>query len=431
MLTIISEKQNKRDRHPIYYRTLVDDAGNEIRKERFDCRIVVVRKDRDKKICLMDAMGNLREEPTIYVNGSSYSGFSAKLQVAGAIQLLYTFCDLYGYNPKELTIGQVKEMMNFMSGTTVHPEPGETRTLRKASTVNQKYGIIKTYIIAKEWRTHAFSNYKSIKVKTNSGTDIEREEVKRIDANRLKENPLKKLMAPKHITPEQMKMIAKKMRENNDFVSLALSRLQYSYGLRRGEALGITTEDIYLETDNFGTTTYHITLRNRVSDAPYQSCKGKYHPSSTDEYGSSTCRDSVWKINISKEMYDQLQTLIMQTREYVQQSPIRQRNYEKDSKADSVICYGRDNRYVFIGKNGRRLSGQTWNNTLKGYYLELGISIDEGVKNSNCSHRLRHASSTTCSIYYTPLEKDENELRAKFLEELDTLIPEFNADEKE
>lgn len=451
MVIIISEKPNTKDRHPIYYRTVLDEAGNEVSKERFDCRILTVEQNGIKKICLMDSRGNLREEPTEYINRSVYSGYWAKRQVADALQLFYTFCDLYGYDPKEITIGQVTEMMNFLSGTSVRPEVGSKRTLRKAGTVNQKYAMIKKYVLSNEWRINAFMNTKNIRTKTTYGTDIEHEVNRRVDANKLKEDPMRKMTIPKHITPEQMKLIAKRMRENKDTVSLAASRLQYSYGLRSGEMLGITTEDIFQDTDNFGTTTYHIILRNRISDASYQSCKGRYHPTSPDEYGSSFYMGSKWQINISKEMYDQLQRLVRQTREYVSMSPAREKNYKEDSKADSVICYGRDNRYVFIGRNGRRLSGQTWNNILKRYFLEQNIDIDEGTKKSNCSHRLRHgfamfhahyakypmsaiqlqqamrhASSSTCAIYYTPLQKDVDELRGKFLDELDSLIPEFD-----
>ena len=455
MNQIITEKRLKRPRHSIYYRSLIDDSGAVVKEEAYDCRILVRENNGKKIICIMDAQGGLRKEATRYVNEElMVLGFGTQRQTAGALQLFHTYCDIVHADPMKMTQGDVTGLKHFLLGITVQPVVGFERTLRKDNTVNQIYGMIKKYVKShadEGWQISAFSQTTVAHLRVPIGTDVSVDIVREKDVNTLRTSSMKNRVAPKHITPKQMERILNSMIAKKDIAGIVISRLQYSYGLRSGEALGVTEEDIVTASDEKGKTIYKIVLRNRITDRLDQSCKGLYHPKRTDEYKNSLYKQSKWEISISKSMYDQLQDYLRISRSPERKSDAWKKNYASDTLADSVENHiGGANHYVFIGTNGRRISGQTWNNHLKSYFLMNDISVDEGLKTSNCSHRLRHgfamfhaqysshpmtllelqralrhASPTTCYIYFTPLPEEELALRNSFLDELETLIPEF------
>lgn len=458
MQEIITERQLKKPRHSIYYRSLIDDSGTVVNEEAFDCRILVNKTNGNDYICIMDASGGLRREATRYVNIELVCpGFGTRRQTAGALQLFYTYCDLTRTDPKNMTIGSVIGMMNFLLGVTVQPVAGSQRTLRKDTTVNQIYGMIKKYVLIHKdqgWNTYAFSQTTNSHVSVPIGKDVAVDVVRAKDVNTLRTNSIVKRLAPKHVTPKQMSGLLQSMIQRKDTTGILISRLQYAYGLRSGEVLGLTEEDVVFETSADGESPYKLILRNRISDRLDQSCKGLFHPKSPDQYEGSLYKQSRWKIDISDSMYNQLWNYIRKTHNQEGKTEKWRRNYDKDMVADCVNKHplGKvgKNHYIFAGVNGRRMSGKTWNNHLKCYFLENGIPIDEQMKTSNCSHRLRHgfamlhaqysehpmtvlelqralrhASPTTCYIYYTPLPEEELALRNSFLEEIDTLIPEY------
>ena len=60
-----------------------------------------------------------------------------------------------------------------------------------------------------------------------------------------------------------MQAIAALMKVKKDLCGLCLCILMYGYGLRAGEALGLSTEDLHKE-ERDGNVYYSIILRNRI-----------------------------------------------------------------------------------------------------------------------------------------------------------------------
>ena len=231
----------------------------------------------------------------------------------------------------------------------------------------------------------------------------------------------------------------------------------YGYGLRAGEALGLSTEDLHKE-ERDGNVYYSIILRNRISDHDDQACKRLYHPKTPVEYSSSYWQDSYWEIPIEERHYDLFMQYYRESRDV---DIIRKKHTGKgdaakiirtinaETLADSVEG-GSQNHYLFVCENGHRLSLQTWNYRLKQYYVAVGVRPDRDKRYLNASHRLRHgfamwhahycphpvtmlqltmmmrhSSVASTQIYYTLTEEDELELRHLHNNELHDLIPEF------
>ena len=222
----------------------------------------------------------------------------------------------------------------------------------------------------------------------------------------------------------------------------------YGYGLRLGECLGLTMEDI-TETHVNGKLVPVLLIRNRMSDAKYQYAKNLLHVSNKNQYRSRDYQLSRWKIIITYELYEELIGYI----ESAHSSAMEKYpdNYEKGA-ADivSVLDAPESNHYVFLNRYGRVLNDQTWNAHLKNYFSEAGIPIDHDVREKNLSHRfrhgfamfharfsehpvaalelsrmMRHKNILSTMVYYNPTFEDELKTKTEFQNELYTLIPEL------
>lgn len=439
--------QKKRGTRNVYYLTTTNSAGVPIRKVTYDCRIMVSKKDNVKCIYLLDRLGNVRKDPQIYLNEfCAAENYSTRMQRALALNLLYLFTDLYAKDPKEMTRSDVRELMNFMLGISVQPDEGGNRTLRNPKTVNTYYSFIKKYIMDRGWNSSAFMDTTAYRTETTIG-DVRYNVRHYKDANTMRVSPLKNTMPPKHLNLEQATRLVDEVLKDKDPVMYILVRLQMGYGLRCGEALGITMEDIKKRNDK-----YYIILRNRCSDKPWQHCKTLYHPRSIEEYDKDVYTSmETGKIFIEKSFYDRIMDYIEKSWNESMPQKWRKR-MEEDTRADNVESPKhkdwKPNRYIFIGKNKRLLSAQTYNYRLKQLFKRIGIPVDEGQKQTNCSHRLRHTfamilttygkdkatsvqlkslmrhhSVLSGQAYYTPTEEETANMRKDFIQSIQELIP--------
>lgn len=442
MRQVITE--GKIGKRSVFYLNEIDEAGIATKKELFDCKIEVIRRDGKTDIFIEDKDGHIRQKPFEYLNEVRRGKpLTSRLLMANAIQLMYTYCEIRHLNPEAMNMAQVSDMINFMLGLGVDAEPNGSVTFRSPKTVNAYLGSIRAYLTEMDMDKSGFVLAQPI----STISVIERDRLSRAPriktAVTVKTDPKRNREVPKHIRPEEMKKMVTLMKENGDIRSLLICNLQYGYGLRSGEALGLTREDLVTEKEG-DKTFYYIILRNRVSDKIFQYCKNLLHPLAQEEYDLGFYRDSYWKIDIGQKLYDELIQYYNNSRS--------QTNTEKileNTKADSVNGEGL-NYYLFAGDNGKVLSGQTWNNHLTKYYLEIGIEPDHGRRYANCSHRLRHgfamwhaqyrkeplsllelmklmrhASPDSTAVYYTPLPEDQIRLHEEYAAEMRELIPEF------
>jgi integrase/recombinase XerD len=164
----------------------------------------------------------------------------------------------------------------------------------------------------------------------------------------------------------------------------------YGTGLRIGEVLGLTVEDIEkYDTED----SYKLILRNRLSDKKYQLAKGCISVKNKSTYSSSEYKTKnkgyeeliiVGNIKILLDEYISMSTNVFNTSEKVIS------NIAKFATADNVTFKNLNNRYIFLNKNGTPLSSSGWNKFLKTVFNAVGIPIDKYSKTENLNHRFRH-----------------------------------------
>ena len=217
----------------------------------------------------------------------------------------------------------------------------------------------------------------------------------------------------------------------------------YETGMRIGEVLGLTNEDVIPQKldDKYHNCVY---IRNRVSDKRYQLAKTTIKPASIKEYHFkkyNTINAGYQMVFITDELYELLGKYIDHAHNEARKDHAKR--YQNSTIADSV-CGNPDNFYIFI----YRLSNITWNKTLRSIYEEVGIQVDEKIRDNNLSHRfrhgfamfqiqerhmdavqlakmLRHKSVSSVMKYYRPTISDKIRIKEEYTKDLYSLIPEL------
>ncbi|MCR5827558.1 MAG: site-specific integrase [Bacteroidales bacterium] len=439
----------------VYFKCKTDDAGIVVEKQIYHCEVKQIPTSHGRDLAIFDSTGRIRVRPTVYIQElRANKPITTRRQMAVALNFLYMFCDIYNVDPENMSGDDVQRFMQFLMGTFIRPEPYMKVTHRSPHTVNVYLGYIRKYydtyhICMDGFKLQSTNAVKMPRLSDLGGSYTPSTKIYRTEAT----DPKRKSRQPKHIRPFELEKIVKLMEAKDDTCSLCLCILMYGYGLRAGEALGLTTEDMCVEESN-GVTSHKLILRNRISDNRDQYCKGLYHPKDSSEYQSRYWLDSFAYITIAERHYALLEQYYFNSRYYPRglKSQAQVEKYYKNlntyTKADATEK--KFNHYLFICKNGKRLSLQTWNYTLKQYYTAAGVVPDRGRRYLNASHRLRHgfamwyahycsnpvtiiqlakmlrhSSITSTEKYYTMTPEDELKIRTQHNLELHEYIPYF------
>lgn len=456
MAEFISEGSLPRGKR-VYFRCKTDAAGVVIEKKVYSGGVRKVKTDFGEDLAVFDNEGRIRKKPTIYIQElRANKPMSTRREMGIALDLLYKFGELYFVDPENMTATDVERFKQFLMGTGIKPEPGTKVTRRSPHTVNVYLGYIRKFydecsLCLDGFKLETPQSVKIPRLAETGVTHVNGKKKYRSEATDAK----RKRRVPKHVRPNEMREMVRLMKEKNDFLSLCLVVLMYCYGLRAGEALGLTKEDLHREKHD-GSVYCCIILRNRLSDRHDQSCKGLYHPKSLLEYNADYWLDSYWEIPIEERHYDLLMQYFVESRdvnkihrEHKAKGSAAKiiRTINSETVADSVEGEGL-NHYLFIGRNGNRFSLQCWNYRLKGYFVQAKVKPDQGKRYRNASHRLRHgfamwyaqyssnpvtilqlakmmrhSSLSSTEIYYSITEEDELEIRKIHNQELRNLIP--------
>ena len=435
----------------IYYRKEVEPSGKIVACERFDCKSFVFIHGGKVKIFVGDRFDILRYAPYIYINDLRSGGrISTRKQMAIALQRYYTFCDLYDYDPKHFSAQGVERYIRFLYGCDVMGEDGEEIKGLCVETAKSEVSMVHSFLSKMKYDTEAFDDKSLVQSSiTTSGGRHEPLTRERYSISReLRSDPLKRFNTPKHFTPNQAKKIVEMMVLLKDTEMLLIFRLGYGVGLRRGEILGITTEDIVEEYDDeAGCQTYKIIIRNRLTDNPDQRAKTLRVPHNEASYKSQDFIKSCQEVEISKSLYDDLKQLYEQTRKYNELGFNRYHALLKATKADSWNGKKANNYYLFFNffrGEYYRLSGQTLNNRLKKYYdmIDLDLSnVSHAMRHSFAMFHayyskeklgmehlrviMRHASAKSTEVYFNLTPAEKRELRERYSVEMAELIPQF------
>lgn len=364
--------------------------------------------------------------------------------VLNALKILYSFLKLYDLKIESLSKNDVQNLFSFLEGISKKGNLYQLDlfTLRSPSTIETYIALYRSFVLFlgydKSPLLKKSSNYKLI---YNDETDFPMK-IYKYDVSIKNYKP--ELSTPRYISVEDFKNILEVIRKEYTLREECLVRLMYENGLRLGEALGITNEDIVVnEKGNF------LYIRNRCSDSSDQLAKWRMIPKNIKDYKTKKYQTK----NIGYQVVYLTDTLLDKINDYVNEFHLSesvkfQSNYQKYSYADSVEDDNNDNFYIFINSIGRPLSQNLWGKTLRGIFKKAGLNVDKGIREHNLSHRFRHGYAmfmvkyknvdaltlknllrhnhiNSVKHYYRPTDEEVIEQRTSLVASIYEVIPEL------
>lgn len=322
------------------------------------------------------------------------ASFHSKELAAIALKLLFIFVDIFNIDFKKITLEDAKLLKSFMGGESKVYGNYKINldTQRSSDTVNSYMGVYRAFyeyvgIYNSPFHMKALN---SLKVNTH-GNKVSDKLILNSKSNK---NSTK---VPMYIKPHEIEKIITVIRNEYTLRDEIIVRLMYECGMRIGEVLGLTLEDINTSPDEIDVSEEgcgELIIRNRLSDEPHQYAKGCMEPKSKRSYRSNAYnQDGIGYQKVNPSM-----DLLMSIEEYIEDmfssfSDKRRENYCKFSVADKVTVgefLEGDNYYIFINKNGTPLHKSGWNKTLREIFLKSGLKLDRSKRKHNLSHRFRH-----------------------------------------
>lgn len=289
----------------------------------------------------------------------------------------------------------VDELILFLLGEPYTSKKGyqfDLSVKRSASTVKDYFSSYNNFISEMGFRvSYADWNYKRIQEKIKLKATIKPEKTKGVE----------------YITPNEYELLLKNSESEGLNIQLVL-KLMYEYGLRLGEVLGLTNEDVVEEDSAFV-----IYIRNRTSDRLYQVAYGLKKINERMDFPHDNQKDIQWRIEISEDIYKCLKTLLSEINEYIYDLGYRVQGL----RAKSIdLNYSDINLYLFYKefKNMKKialLSDQTFNNVLISLYNKAGIDYDINSK-STLSRRIRNGFAMY-HVKYAETKATPEELQEK------------------
>jgi integrase len=374
----ISIESFKREIKGYTYFILIDNSGN----------------------CIRDAYDFLNTFKT-YAIGDKV--LKIREQALTALKLLYSYMELYQITRLEhIDEDEIKRFKSFLRG-------GEFRgtecdfigiTKRGNTTINIYQYYYRRYFKFLGLKENIFLDEVLISSERSSGPGF---------LSHAKKNITKKFAQSERIyasreTPKYLsykEYLCIKELIDNDF-SLRediIVTLMYKYGLRIGEVLGLTLEDV--EESVGETYAGKLILRNRVTDKGWQHAKSCLNVLSREDYLSKAykTRDVGYQvIELDSEDFNMVSDYMTASRSPLaykrkdRKKSIVLDNLEKKNVADKVTNRNdiNKNSYLFISKNGTPLTGEGWNKICRKIFEGVGIPVDKGVREDNLNHRFRH-----------------------------------------
>lgn len=439
-------KEEKQGAKSVYYKITTDKAGKELSKRKVEIPLYRIDRDDGVWFLLYDDDMNILTEPTRYLNFMmSMKSITTRKNSANSLRLLYIFLSLHNCNVRDITLEKLNELIKFLQGINLNPVSHQVETYRCNESVNNYLGVYREFFRQSKIPCEALFDAK-VSVQTFTfGNDSTGTTEKTQYINNLRTSSNARSI-PKYISPDEFEALNKKAIEKQDKLAQCIMRLMYCYGMRLGEVLGLTIEDIK-EASRDNTLVPLIIIRNRVSDKEFQYAKNLGHIQNKEAYKSKQYTKSRAEIIIDYSLYELILDYINEVH-----VPILENNPDKYAKGNADIVSLRDipefNHYVFLNRKGNVLSGQTWGNYLKQYFLECNIQIDTNVKEFNLSHRfrhgfamlhahyrshpvnalelqtmMRHKALSSTMVYYNPTAEEEFKIKEEFIQELFELIP--------
>lgn len=370
-----------------------------------------------------------------------------------ALKQLYAYCELFDLVLENISSIQVQSLLNFLYGINSKGEFNlQLSTKRSPETVNNYITTYRSYFEFLDVKENAFNSktigrYSKASVAKGLLGHLHKNDTSRYKITQ-KISSRKKV--PKYIGIDEYKKIIECVRERFTLREEIIIRLMFETGLRIGEVLGLTLEDVRTTAEEMESLDIEdvgkISIVNRVSDKSYQMAKNRFIPKDKSSYELS-----VYQEENMQYVYPKIMIIVLLDK-YIEEvhgnlSDTTRLNYLA-AIADKVDekSFKEENYYIFLNKNGKPLSKSGWNKILRDIFNIVGLDIDNDRRRNNLSHRfrhgyamylvqhrnytplqlkdaLRHRSMSTVMTYYNPTEEDIYEINKEAADTLYKIYP--------
>lgn len=443
--------EKKLDNQSVFTKVILDVDGAEISSRSVLVPMYKIEKNSFIYYVIYSSKMEVISDAYEYLNFTlSDNPITTRTKSAYAIRLLYCFLELGNLDIHTLSEKNMKELQFFLKGIGSVNEKHSLKTQRTSNTINSYMATYRSYFTNRKIQWNALFRSRVTITETNIGSDYSSSTERTRYSNNLRTGtPVGYI--PKYLSPDDFRKLYRLAMDKNDKTAKIIMHLMYAYGLRLGEVLGLTIEDISeIKFDN--KLLPAICIRNRISDKPFQYAKGLPHVNRPQQYKRKDYKIQSSQIIISYELYEEIIEFVNITHD---DAKSKYPEYYKTTIADTVSAQStvETNHYVFLNSYGRVLSDQTWNNRLRAYFIETQIPIDSDVRENNLNHRfrhgfamfharysekplnilelqkmMRHKSITSTMVYYNPTPEDEFLIKTEFQNELYNLIPELKVE---
>lgn len=390
---------------------------------------------------------------------------NTKYQALTALRLLYSFLELFDLNIENLTGEDINNLKYFLRGMSPKGKfiSIDLNTERISDTINIYLSIYRKYT-----KFLGLEDSELNKISPFSVTLYDpRTEIKvKYEQYEYNERVTKREKLPKYITLPEYKRILDCIDAEYTLREKCIVRLMYEGGLRIGEVLGLTAEDVKRKEytnkqtgENFESGV--IYFRNRITDKRYQLCKRHIIPTNKRTYSTRAYKDDVDKAFISTDLVDMIDDYINDKHDsYYRKSDLSKARFESNYKKYTethIVNYSENldaehnnildtNYYIFINSLGKPLNISTWNKILREIFKKCDIKLDINKKEHNLNHRfrhgfamfmrqykkvslmdlkklMRHASISSTEIYDNPSDEDIAAIKKDYSETLEELLP--------
>lgn len=369
-----------RDTHGGSYYTITDSGGE---RTVVDITSGTGSYGGEETDILYDADMNILFKPSAYLYDElRHAPESSRTRAVSALKALLSYSQIVGVSPAAFDKTSAEGFIRFLRGYMGEGSFWSFMLLthRAETTINSYLGVVRDYMRYLEVFKSPFLLTTSKRCRRRSGYTALTE------GYVLSARAVESQEVPAYVSFDEYRTLLGAVPEGS--ADRIVERLAFEHGLRIGEILGLTLEDLCQERLRDGSSDYCVKLRDRVSDRKGQRAKSlPFKPKSAEEYGSPSYRErnvGYQLVFISEDLYFEIIDYAERAHSALASKP----GYAR-SAADSVE--GRpENHYLLLNSRGAALSASLWNKRQRAHFRAAGIPVDEGVKRNNLNHRLRH-----------------------------------------
>lgn len=454
-MIIITEQRNV---NATQYECIRKLTSGQVLKSVVCCRAVIIPRKNKKYYLVYNSNMEVMEEMFHFINFQMGSGTdNTKIKAHEALKFLASYEEIIGKSLVEFDLSDLTGLKYFLHGYS--PQGPEMvlnlSTVRSNATVNGYLSTYRSYLKALGVTKHPLFNLEGKKRVIPNVEEPFSTLRRKYSTNDKLAKPI--VEVPHYISVEDFTRILAYVRKNDLLAAEIIIRLMFQCGLRIGEVLGLTNDDL-IETTANGHTAYVAQLRNRVSDNIDQCAKTCMKVVSTKQYISNDYQLEGYgyqEVPVPLDLYELLCEYIEDVHVKARKGKRTGKRYYEKSLADRVRPaeeYEDDNFYIFINSIGTPLSASSWNNTLREIFRAVDIPIDVNVRKDGLNHRfrhgfamfhvmylhvqpielaklLRHSNIDTVMKYYRPTRSDQIALKTAFAESLYEIVPELRREE--